>query len=89
MVTFLIGTGVGIAFTFELVFTLFNVETKESWEEDRQRRSAMRKCITELAAENARLRLSLASGELTEDGKKVATVAMAALAAVGGEEKVE
>jgi hypothetical protein len=35
-----------------------------------------------LAAENAKLRVSLAAGEMTEEGKKVATITMAALDAV-------
>ena len=46
------------------------------------------KCDDRLTAENAKLRVALAAGEMTEEGKKVAAMTMAALDAVIGPEEV-
>lgn len=82
MVTFLVGAAVGVALTLAVIFENCEVETKKSWKEDRQVRDAMLRCVRELAAKNAQLRLSLAAGEMTEDGKKIAAMTMAALDSV-------
>jgi hypothetical protein len=58
------------------------VQTKENWKADQELRTAVRMRLYQLEAENARLRLGLAAGEMTGDGKKIATMAMAALNAV-------
>jgi hypothetical protein len=42
----------------------------------------MRSRVNTLTAENANLRVALAAGEMTEEGKKVATMTMEALKSV-------
>lgn len=82
MVTFLVGAVVGVGLTVAVILGAFKVQTKESWEADYLLVDGVHSRADALAAENARLRLSLAAGEMTEDGKKVAALAMAALRAV-------
>ncbi len=79
MVTFLVGSAVGIALALSVIFGAFKVQTKVSWEEGHQLRTAVCWRVFALTAENAQLRVSLASGEMTEDGKKIAAMTMAAL----------
>lgn len=80
--TILIGAAIGAAVAVGVIAGAFKVQTKESWKESCQSAAAARSCVYALAAENAKLRLSLAAGAMTEDGRKVAAMAMAALDAV-------
>ena len=87
MVTILIGAAIGASLTAAVVFGGFKVLTREAWEEHEVTTNAMRTRVSALTAENAKLRVSLAAGEMTEDGKKVAAMTMAALDAVIAAEK--
>ena len=78
----LIGAVVGAGLTLAAILGAFKVKTKESWEEQEQKMEALRSCFHAMVAINAKLRVSIAAGEMTEDGKKVATMTMAALDAV-------
>jgi hypothetical protein len=87
MVIFLVGTVVGAGLAVAAMFGAFKVQTKESWEADCQLGVAVRLRVYALVAENAQLRLSLAAREMTEEGKKVAAMTMAALDSVIGPAK--
>lgn len=89
MVMLLIGAAVGASLTVAVVLGCYKVHTKDAWEEYEVTTRAMQTRVFTLTAENAKLRVSLAAGEMTEDGKKVAAMAMAALDTVIAAEKVE
>jgi hypothetical protein len=89
MVMFLIGAAIGASLTVAVVLGAFKVHSKEAWEEHELTVTAMRTRVFALTAENAKLRVSLAAGEMTGDGKKVAAMTMAALDTVIAAEKVE
>jgi hypothetical protein len=82
MVTFLVGAVVGVGLTVAVILGAFKVQTKESWEADYLFVAGVHSRAYALLAENAQMRVSLAAGEMTEEGKKVATMTMAALDAV-------
>ncbi len=76
---YLIGAAIGAALTLAAIFGAFEVKTKEAWEQEEKRHDAAFTCLLLLQAENAKLRVALAAGEMTEDGKKIATKLMTAL----------
>lgn len=82
LTTLLIGVALGAAWALGVIFTICVVETKEKRHEHSQVTTALCNRAFALVAENAQLRLSLAAGEMTEDGKKVAAMTMAALGTV-------
>ncbi len=82
LTTLLIGAAIGAGLAVAAILGGFKVQTKESWQEEQASGTAMRTCLWRVTAENAKLRVSLAAGEMTEEGKKVATMTMAALDAV-------
>jgi hypothetical protein len=82
LTTILIGTAIGAGLAVAVILGAFEVRTKKSWEEHRLTVAALCKRIFTLTAENARLRFGLAAGEMTGDGKKIATMAMTALDAI-------
>ena len=86
MTTFLIGAAIGVGLTVAFVLNACKVHTKVKWKEFEVEMATQRKQVYMVTAENARLRVSLAAGELTGDGKKVAAMTMAALNAVIGSE---
>jgi len=83
--------GIAIAFgaglTLAVILLCFKVQTKEAWQRFELEMNAQRKHVDKLTAENAKLRVALAAGEMTHDAKKVAAMTMAALDAVIGTEK--
>jgi hypothetical protein len=87
---FLLGPVVSMAFTALFILVNFKVQTKEKWEESQREMKAERKYREKMTAENAKLRVALSVGVLTDDGKKVAAMTMAALdAVISTEEAVE
>ena len=82
LTTLLIGSVIGAALTLEIIFSNCEVQTKKEAEKATANAKAMLTGFYRLNAENAKLRLSLAAGEMTEESKKVATMTMAALDAV-------
>jgi hypothetical protein len=79
---FLIGAAIGAGFTVATILGWFKVQTKEKWEEFQREMNAQRRYGDKMTAENAKLRVALSVGGLTEDGKKVAAMTIAALDAV-------
>ena len=86
METYLIGAVLGAGVVLATIFLNFKVKTNESWEEREQEMDAIRSCFHVIVAANAKLRVSLAAGAMTEDGRKVAALTMAALDAVMADE---
>jgi hypothetical protein len=82
LTTILIGVFIGAALTLEFILVNFEVQTKKAAEEISANIKAMLTGFYRLNAENAKLRVSVAAGEMTEEGKKVAAMTMAALDAV-------
>lgn len=80
-----IAFGAGLMLAFILL--CFKVQTKEAWERFELEMKAHRKNLDKLTAENSKLRVALAAGEMTHDAKKVAAMTMAALDAVIDTEK--
>lgn len=78
----LIGIGLGAAWALAVIFALCVVETKEKWHEHNHIADGVRHRVYALVAENAQLRIALGAGQMTEEGKKIATMAMTALDAV-------
>ena len=66
----------------------FKVLPKEKWQDFQMEMNAQRRHGDKVTAENAKLRVSLATGVLTEEGKKVAAMTTAALDALIGTEEV-
>jgi hypothetical protein len=89
MVMILIGAAIGASLTAAVMLGGFKVHTRDAWEEYEVTMKATATRMFALTAENAKLRVSLAVGEMTEDGKKVAAMTMAALDTVIAAEKVE
>jgi hypothetical protein len=87
MTTFLIGAAIGAGLTVAFVLNACKVLTKVKWKEFEVELATHHKQVYMVTAENARLRVALAAGEMTADGKKVAAMTMAALDAVIGNEK--
>jgi hypothetical protein len=84
--TILIGAAIGAGLAVSYIVLAFKVQSRESLEREEARRTALWSCFYMLTAQNARLRVALAAGEMTEDGKKIAAVTMAALDAVASAE---
>ena len=82
MITFLIGAAIGAGVLGAYVFVTFKVQRQEVWEEEAMQMRALRSLVEALTAENAMIRVSMSAGELTEEGKKVAAMALGALNAV-------
>jgi hypothetical protein len=78
----LIGAAIGAGATAAGIFTSYHVQTRESWEESRITLDAIISRMHKLVAENAKVRVALATGAMAADAKKVAAVTMAALDAV-------
>ncbi len=78
-IVFLIGAVVGAGLTLLTIFGNFKVRDGDWWEEQEEEMAGLTSGLQKEVAENARLRVSLAAGEMTEDAKKVATMTMAAL----------
>ena len=79
METFLFGLVVGAGLTLLMIFLNFKVRDREWWEKREQEMAALSSGLHKAVAENARLRVALAAGEMTADAKKVTTMTMAAL----------
>ncbi len=82
LTTLLIGGVLGGLLVVGVIFSTCVVETKEKRHEHNQVATAVRYRVYALEAENAQLRIALAAGQMTEEGKKIATMTMAALDAV-------
>lgn len=78
----LIGAAIGAALTLCAILGNFKLKTNEAWEQEERRHENTITCLVLVQAENARLRVALAAGEMTEEGKRVAAMTMAALRAV-------
>lgn len=76
---FLIGVAIGAGLTAAGIFTNYHVQTRQAWEESRITLDAIISRMHKLVAENAKVRVALATGAMAEDAKKVAAVTMAAL----------
>jgi hypothetical protein len=83
----LIGIALGVGATLGVIFGEFEVKTKEAWahEEKQQERTFM--CMTMLLSQIGKLRVALAAGHMTGEGKKVAAMTMAALDTVASAER--
>jgi hypothetical protein len=88
MEIFLIGAAIGAGLTVAFIVNACKVHTKAKWKEFEVETATERKQVGMVTAENARLRVALAAGEMTENGKKVAAMTMAALDAVIATDKV-
>lgn len=80
--TLLIGVAIGACWAYGAISERCELQTKENWKADQELTMAVCMRVFRLEAENARLRLFIAAGEMPEGGKKIATMAMAALEAV-------
>lgn len=78
----LIGAAIGAALTLGGILGNFRLKTNEAWEQEERRHENTSTCLVLVQAENARLRVALAAGNMTEEGKRVAAMTMAALRAV-------
>ena len=79
VMTFLIGAGIGAAIAVGIILNVFEVQKKEAARETRQLSAAVQSRLYALEAENAKLRMWLAAGEMTTQGKTIAAKVMAAL----------
>lgn len=86
MTLFLIGAAIGAGITLGVVFDRYKLHTKKDWQEFQFEIAAQRQYFDKVTAENAKLRVALAAGEMTEDGRKVAAMTMASLDTVIGTE---
>src|SRR5258708_31130807 len=82
-IPFLVGAVVGGGMTLGIIFEMFKVIKKEEWKEYELAKDATRSMMMKAWGENASLRIALSAGEMTEDGKKVAAMTMAALDGLG------
>jgi hypothetical protein len=82
MEAYLIGAMIGAIVGAGAIVGLFDVRSPQKAAEQ-QRSNEIWKTLAFLAhAQNARLRVSIAAGSLTEEGKKIAATTMAAIDAV-------
>ena len=88
METFLIGAAIGAGLGVAFIFGNFKVQTKAKWAAIERQIIAYGENAVKLTAENSKLRVALAAGQMTADGKKVATMTMAALDTLIATEKV-
>jgi hypothetical protein len=78
----LIGAVIGAALAVGFILGNFKLKTNEVWEHEERRHESTSTCLVLVQAENARLRVALAAGAMTEEGKRVAAMIMAALRTV-------
>lgn len=83
----LIGAAIGAALTLCAILGNFKLKTNEAWEQEERRHETTFMCMTMLLSKVGKLRLALAAGHMTEEGKKVAAMTMAALDAVASDER--
>ena len=83
-----ISAAFGAGLTLAILLVCFKMQTKEAWQRFQLEMNAHRKHVDKWTAENSKLRVALAAGEMTQDAKKVAAMTMAALDAIIGTEKV-
>lgn len=81
-ISVLIGIALGVGTTLAFIFGEHVVMSKKEWKESQLTTNAIISRMDKLVAENAKLRVALATGVMAEDAKKVAAVTMAALDAV-------
>ena len=81
-IAFLIGLFIGACAVVGFILEGYEVHKKADWEEHMQTMDALGTRVDKLTAENASLRVALAAGEMTEEGKKGALLTMAPLDAV-------
>lgn len=84
--TLLIGAALGACWAYGAISERCELQTKEDWKADHELRMAVCMRVFRLEAENARLRLFIAAGEMPEGGKKIARMAIAALGTVASTE---
>ena len=82
LTTILIGAAIGAGLAVAVILGAFELRTKEGWKEEELKIRTLCMRVFTLTAENAQLRVALATDEMTEDGKNVAAMTMAALDAV-------
>jgi len=82
MEALLIGAVIGAGLAVACILGGFEVKSKEAWEQAEQRHETTYACMQMVNAENAKLRVALAAGAMTDDGKKIAAMTMAALRTV-------
>ena len=80
-ILFLIGLAVGVGLTLGVILLNYKVKDREWWEEQEREMATAHSCVKKAMAENARLRVALAAGEMTEDAKTVIAITMAAFEA--------
>lgn len=78
----LIGIVLGAGAAAGVIFSAFKVKTDEEWAREEKLHQNTMTCLVLVNAENARLRVALAAGHMTEEGKRVAAMTMAALRTV-------
>jgi len=76
---FLIGAGIGAGIAVGIILNVYEVQKKEAARESRQLLAGILSRLYAVEAENAKLRMSLAAGEMTTQGKTIAARVMAAL----------
>ena len=76
---YLIGAAIGAALAVGFILGNFNLKKSEAWEQKERLHENTNTCLVLVQAENARLRVALAAGEMTEEGQRVAAMTMAAL----------
>lgn len=82
LIPVLIGIALGAGAAAGVIFNAFKVKTDEEWAREEKLHQNTMTCLVLVKAENARLRVALAAGHMTEEGKRVAAMTMAALRAV-------
>jgi hypothetical protein len=82
LTTILIGAAIGAGLAVAVILGAFELRTKEMCKEQEVATRTFIMRIFTLTAENAQLRVALAAGEMTEEGKKIAAMTMAILDAV-------
>lgn len=84
--TLLIGVALGACWAYGAISERCELQTKENFKADRELTMAVCMRVFRLEAENARLRLFVAAGEMPEGGKEIARMAIAALGTVASTE---
>jgi len=79
VMTFLIGAGIGAAVAVGFILNVYEVQKKDAARESRQLLAGILSRLYALEAENAKLRMSLAAGQMTTQGKTIAAKVIAAL----------
>jgi len=82
----LIGIALGVGATLGVIFGEFEVKTKEACAQEERLHETTFMSMTMLLSEIGKLRVALAAGHMTEEGKKIAAMTMAALGAVASTE---